>query len=347
MQIKDKVRIIGPACYGDTAHIGDTFTITQSDERMGSPGIYTGKGFAWYPESSLELVTKTFQIGQLVRIIGPDWVGMCAPWIGKEFTIGQMPEKCRTLLGCRSDIDCYSDAGFPMYPASSLELVEELQPGDLVEIIGPGKEGNTVQIGQNFVIGLIHPSGAHYSDASLDMFWYPASSLRKIDPLEKETIGYKRKECEKNIEKATQAVRNILAPLVDKRLEGIEKQCKQFDGEIGALRGNISECLIESGDVDARLSVRCMDIEKQLADLKKAFQEKDMQDEQLNANIEWKLDALNVRLQSLEAWQKEHDQKANDLEKIILSGGIRFGKMASFCDELKKFDWSKEPEYIA
>jgi hypothetical protein len=71
-----------------------------------------------------------------------------------------------------------------MNPASPLQL------GDHVEIIGPGKMGNPSQIGQNFTIEQI--DDGYYSDSHI-AFWYPASSLRKVEELqigdEVEVIG--------------------------------------------------------------------------------------------------------------------------------------------------------------
>jgi len=107
---------------------------------------------------------KPLVIGDKVRIIGPDIHGY-----EKEVR----EDVIRTID--RNNDQYYANG---WYPVSSLELVEDLKIGDEVEVVGPGKHGNTCQIGDKFIIS--KTKEGYYSDSEF-AFWYPASSLRKIE----------------------------------------------------------------------------------------------------------------------------------------------------------------------
>jgi hypothetical protein len=66
-----------------------------------------------------------FQIGQEVENIGPDKIGC-------KFG----PERFIISMLWKDDQMYYSAEHQPWYPASSLRLVEDLQVGDWVEVIG-------------------------------------------------------------------------------------------------------------------------------------------------------------------------------------------------------------------
>lgn len=111
------------------------------------------------------------RIGDVVRIIGPDYYGR-KDAIGDIISIHSITgEYLAPRFGCH-------------YPASSLRRVrvvdeDELQIGNQVEIIGPDYRGNIEEIGEKFKIDDINEEYGWYS--SLGMNMYPASSLRKLN----------------------------------------------------------------------------------------------------------------------------------------------------------------------
>ena len=202
-----------------------------------------------------------FEIGQKVRTIGPDTGGFNE---SREFVI-DLISKDGTYTG--------RNAGW--YQASSLELVEEpLAIGDEVEVIGPAGDEyiTTPDDPKTFVITEIREPhdgfGRTYRTKNTGQPGYPASSLRKIP---KPGTSWQITELQR------------LAEAEDK-LASIEKQLAQFDREIGSLHNDISDCLIESGDVEARLGVRCMKIEKRLHDLE-AWQKEQIEKEKAERRV--------------------------------------------------------------
>jgi len=122
-------------------------------------------------------------------------------------------------------------------------MQSELKIEDIVLITGPDIHGNPEHAGERFTInkqdvwaGPIWFSGEGFA-------WYPASSLRKISKQPK-TIADALQACSAEIGAAQEAVRTLLAPLVDKRLEGIEK------------------AMSYQNDANDRLRKRCHDLEE-------------------------------------------------------------------------------------
>jgi hypothetical protein len=111
MKKGDRVKITGPACYGDGSHIGEEFEIDQVDLSRCGPALYTGEGLAWYPASSLELMDE-LKIGDEVEIIGPS-VGGFRCCVGETFKIE------------REKDGCYDSKNHVFYPASSLRKISK------------------------------------------------------------------------------------------------------------------------------------------------------------------------------------------------------------------------------
>jgi hypothetical protein len=136
-QIGQEVMIVGPSIIGDDTDMGGKFKIDMVWEYSEKGLLFSGKGLAWYPASSLKLVEEghELKIGDRVRVIGPSVRECDNHRIGRVFEITQLPDKCK-WLGAPVGMDCYSTGDVPMYPASSLALVEEeLKVGDYVESI--------------------------------------------------------------------------------------------------------------------------------------------------------------------------------------------------------------------
>ena len=181
---------------------------------------------------------------------------------GTRFKISQIWKKPDGSLA-------YSDFNLRWFSAGDLRLVEEeLKIGDWVEVISEGYvKGKILQI------KALKDSCGQVLAGNI---YFGPDSLRKLTPEEVAkhtgTIGYKTQEIRDEVENAVDAIRNLLAPDVYERLSAIEKQLEeqqkkisQFDGEIAHLIGSIQECLIESGDVEARTKCREMKIEKRLS----------------------------------------------------------------------------------
>lgn len=236
---------------------------------------------------------KTFEIGQKVRTKGPDTSGFVCEREG------------RIKLVSTTDNTYFIDGGRGWHPASSLELVEDLEIGDEVEVTGPRINGEKTDIGRRHKISKVKPTYYELDAYRNEMAW-PASSLRKIDP----TIADAEQELVDQIDKAQSAVRDILAPLVDDRLSGIEKQLARHDKEIGQI--------IDQGNTNLD------DARKQLAD------QKERMDSLLVDYREFKDTVCRIldRIGSLEAWKAEHAKP-----RVVVMGGLRHDKM----DYISKF----------
>lgn len=309
MQIDDTVKITGPDRHGNYNEHG-TFKINMvwKDKVQ---NYYSDGDRPWYPESSLELVSKpeTFEIGQRVRIIGnsmnSDGPDETDP---EEFTITQKADDGRW----------YSDIGMSCYPASSLELVEEgLKIGDEVEVIGPAGVLYAVDADdpKKFII---QGKNGRYYYGDRTKPGYPASSLRKISKPMKGLIS--------GIEFHDQALgfREIDAlyregKLLD-RLTSIEKQLADLD----QVNANINRRLDEQKEVNSELRKRIHILE-----------EHDMYQAEVN-------DDLRSRLASLEKSWMEHElertsrftkSKSHVVSKILDEPEIKIG---DWCQVMEK-----------
>ena len=255
--IGDEVLIIGPTITGCKLHTGERFTIEQVDHNK-----YSGHGLPYYPASSLRLVNeKPLSPMQVTYNYKPD-----------DCEHGTIQVSCP--CGRKAEID-------PNWP----KLDEELKIGDFAEVI---LEGNpfTGKIGQVSSIGEL-------TVALYDMGIWSRESLRKLTPdeiakyqasqmLPKSTEIQELRRRIHDLEMSLNGFTNGPEPEyvsgilhvkdpIRARLSAIEKQLKeqhekisQFDGEISHLLASIQECLMESGDVEARTRCREMAIEKRL-----------------------------------------------------------------------------------
>lgn len=204
------------------------------------------------------MISSTFQIGQEVEVTGPDINGKM-DWIGKRFVV-ERSRACEKY---------YTAFHVPLFPASSLRLVEELKIGDWVRGI---YNGHTFQI--DYIKPRMESKTLDYSGKDEPM--YLAFSLRKLTPEEIEAHLHPIQvsatmDCSEFAEGMAKCQDKLWKIGIEARLSAIEKQLKeqhgkisQFDGEISHLLASIQECLMESGDVEARTRCREMAIEKRL-----------------------------------------------------------------------------------
>ena len=207
------------------------------------------------------MTPPTFQIGDEVLVIGPSCSGR-RTLIGGKHKIKEVTHEGNYILDC-----------FGYYPASSLQLVEpELKIGDWVEIVGPSHHGFSEAHGVQFKIEQMFDN--EYSAPGVA--WYRAKCLRKLTPEEIEAHLHPIRvsatmDCSEFAEGMAKCQDKLWKIGIEARLSAIEKQQKeqhekisQFDGEISHLMESIQECLMESGDVEARTRCREMTIEKRL-----------------------------------------------------------------------------------
>ena len=226
LQIGDIVRIVGASDRGENRLHGEIFRIHAIAD-----DLFTGVlPMPFYPASSLRKVRiveeDELQIGDEVEIIGQN-VHNNSMRLGQHFVIEQIiiDSKLGTM---------YSAPGQLGFPASSLRklsnnevnahLTPDLQIGDYAEVALPdnpftGKIGRVSSIGKLTV-------------ALYGMGIWSRENLRTLTPEEVAmhtgTIGYKMQECQAEMDKAKEALREILAPLVDERLSAIEKRIDSF-----------------------------------------------------------------------------------------------------------------------
>lgn len=247
------------------------------------------------------MIPPIFHIGDEVEVTGPD-------------RYGNDTEK-KTLTICMLWLDegktFYSDRYSPWYPASSLRLVNEkpllpmhitynYKPDDCehgtfqvscpcgrkVEI--DPKLGEELKIGDwvqhddiIFQIADISDGEPYYLHRSGKTFekWYHPSALRKLTPAG--ALCHITKRHSEYIDASLEALKGRISA-IEKQLKEQQEKINQFDGEISHLMGSIQECLMESGDVEARARCREMAIEKRL-DFVEQFQRE--QDDLVNRAI--------------------------------------------------------------
>ena len=187
LQLGTEVEIIGPTKTGGLRYIGERFIITAKLTTVTNGTTYSASGCGWYPASSLRLVEK-LKIGDYVEVIGPAFKGQVGD-IGKVFKIEQIvddgflwasgqynypAESLRKLTP--EEVQHYAD----MERCSTSQIkYNKLKIGDWVEIIGPTKSGAKIHMGDKFVISQVKNPETYSHDG---FPWYPASSLRNLDP---------------------------------------------------------------------------------------------------------------------------------------------------------------------
>lgn len=200
-------------------------------------------------------MTPPLSVGSHVEITGPAFgnIDVC---IGESGEISEISERGNFRI-----------SGL-WYPASSLRLVEELKIGDWVEVIlndtpYTGRIGKVSDVGEEWI-------------ALYNMGAWRRSSLRKRTPEEIQqhtgTIGYQAQKCNAELEKAKEAMREILAPLVDERLSAIEKRQDRQTEVTDHLYGIVRKIQKRLGDVEA-LAENAGAIEKRLTSIEKRQRE--------------------------------------------------------------------------
>ncbi|MFA5376650.1 MAG: hypothetical protein WC455_12960 [Dehalococcoidia bacterium] len=234
------------------------------------------------------------QLGDRVEVVGPNIIGH-ADDMGDRFKID------RTWAISSGVV--YSGYGHAWFPASSLCKVEELQMGDWVEVVGdpcpPYRECPEHETGMIFQIAQIDQRNREWFSAPC-IPTYPASSLQKLTPDEiphGQTIGEAMQEFSSEVEKAKDAIRDILAPLVDERLSAIEER-----------HDKIIDCLRRLATLTHGLA--------QIAELHEGrFDDIDERQESIDGYITRIANvgaALERRLAFVEAFQKEQIENALD-----------------------------------
>jgi len=229
-------------------------------------------------------MTPPFSIGSEVIITGPSLTkDTCHT--GEKITIDQI------YLSGRSGESLYSKRGYPGYPASSLQLVEEPKIGDWVEVVGASITGNADDIGKRFKIEEIddpswpyHQKG--YSHHGLMWSIWPASSLRKLTPEEIAMhTGYKMQDFQAVTSKGMAALGKLLAPIVETHVADAIKRLSDIESRMNSIGPSHSELM---GDVEA-LAEKVGAIEKQLADLKETYNEDGRFQAKINCDIKERL----------------------------------------------------------
>lgn len=196
-------------------------------------------------------MTPPISIGSDVVVVGPTEYGNTSH-IGEKFTVASMHQES-SAFGGRT---LFCAKGLPWYPASSLRLVEGLKIGNWVEVIGPCcsvfiTRGDDLEI---FKIGYRLETGCYGYDCGRPS--YPASSLRKLTPEEiamhTGTIGYQAQKCNAELEKAKEALRDLLAPLVDERLSAIESRLNELGPSHADLLGDVEALAEKMGATEKR-----------------------------------------------------------------------------------------------
>lgn len=244
--------------------------------------LYSGEGESgWHMGGNLQKVDgPELQIGDYAKVVsGED--------VGKIFQISHIIEP---YSGCQyySDSPKYAWAASSLRKLSDNEVKEHLAPefqiGDYAEVVLPDNPF-TGQIGQVSSIGEL-------TIALYGMGIWSRESVRKLTPEEVTmhtgTIGYKMQEFQAEMDKAKDALREILAPLVDERLSAIETQIAAYNGD-GKSQAKIN-CDVKEGLIA---------IESQQADINSWM------DRFAKTGAEWE-----KRLALVEAFQKEQIENA-------------------------------------
>ena len=187
-------------------------------------------------------------IGSQVIITGPSLSG-ATHRMGDNFVIDEIVE--------RPDGKSYTCDKFGRYPASSLRLVEELEIGDRVEVIGPAAScGYDQDLGKIFQI--TEKSGEMF--CTLGYAWYFPESLRKLTPeeiqLHHEPTGWPQIEWVRKTDKRLSAIEKRLDvnadtfALMRQELTGMQKSIAVLEGiqrgEEPEVCEGISRCLMEA-----------------------------------------------------------------------------------------------------
>jgi hypothetical protein len=203
-------------------------------------------------------MTPPLSIGDDVEITGPDLAGKIN-WLGQKF-------KIERISGIYDNH--YTANGVPLFPASSLRLVEKLKIGDWVEVIGQPKALSGKPIGG---IARIESSGMNPGgDRAMGYrikemgYWYPATSLRKLAPEEvqaytspckkEDGCGFVPIHVPTEFEKLKDRVQNVewRAEKGDKRLSTIESRHNSLAPSHAELLGDVGALAEKVGAIEKR-----------------------------------------------------------------------------------------------
>lgn len=226
-QLGDTVEIIGPSRFGNSDHIGEKFTITERWQHL-EQDEYSTTSLPWYPASSLRLVPK-FKKGDRVY---------CECGTDPMFPMQLIQDKTGTVMD-PDYITCYGarcvhvkwddDRPRNLVLAEGLQLVEELQVGDWVEVIGPFIAGYLDTGKRIFQLTEIHTEhDGNKSYRSPGQPRYLASSLRKLRPDE---ITHPVVSAEGKIHERL----NWLQDQIDKLTEESDKRLSAIESRLNAL----------------------------------------------------------------------------------------------------------------
>jgi len=235
-------------------------------------------------------MTLPFSIGDEVVVTGSDSSGHC-DWIGAKFKIERTAGR---------DGIYYTACGVPLFPASSLRLVEELKIGDLVKIVGPDW-ADVIRSHDPETAYPIHTKTEAGNFRIIDIGIFPATSLRKLTPGEiQQRVGgiWGQPDSPKNDTPVTTytiaALREYVASLVDERLSVIEERL-----------GNIDRILGDRWELHTQWRDRISAIESRLDKLGPSHSELMGDVEALAENA----GAIEKRLTSIEKRQREQHER--------------------------------------
>jgi hypothetical protein len=170
-----------------------------------------------------KIAPRKFHLGDKVEITG---MSNCDTRmrVGECFIISE--------ILTRAEGQFFSSCNVGWYPASSLRLVETLKVGDWVQVIDcPARLTKRYNFGK---IGRITACVCGEYDV-LD--WrYEREALRKLTP---EEIASLKVECDAAVDDLTEKIRVAMAPIIDARLEEIEKANHRLDETLTELAGHI------------------------------------------------------------------------------------------------------------
>ena len=256
-------------------------------------------------------MTHPLSIGSEVIITGPSTCGTKTQ-IGHKMEVSYIDND-------DDGTKIYSSNHFFWYPASSLRLVgEELKIGDWVcrDLEKVIFKIDDIHTGRNETLCL---------DAS-SRTWYPAKRLRKLAPEEiamhTGIIGYKMQEFQDATGKGMEAIRRLLAPIVDERFEETIER-------LSAIEKSMQDIVNRQGDQKGKLD----GIERRLSNLGPS-----------HADLMTDVEALAEKVGAIEnhlAWvESKHDEsidrQADELhamqKSIDVLEGIQRGEGPEVCE---------------
>jgi len=263
-QIGDHVEITGPDALAGEYQLGQKMKLTMLwESKNGS--LFSDDDKPWYPASSLRKVEE-LHVGDYAKVIGP------------ALAVGVVKSECGKIDRVTK---INPDGGICVrgwyYPRSSLQKVDgpELKIGEWVEVMGESVSGCMKYAGQIFQIECISDEGNIEFQNPPDLRYFSPISLRKLTP--EEITKHEIREFQEVIDKGTEAIRNLLAPLVDERLSAIEKRQGAQQNRMDAIEKKQEGWHDSQVATNSKLRRRCHDADQILAFLEKWQMEHDLE----------------------------------------------------------------------